>query len=253
MEKPRPQITNFLNSNRFLTMPNKTIPQKAIFFLTATILVASVAVPLALGRPIGLIYEKGQIMAFVSPILLLISSWLSWKVFVQRKKQRFDSRPISESPILFWALLAAGFLILSLDELFSLHAQLALFIVESMQKTGTPISEHFNELLPTIYLLIGVLVLLFYGKELFRFPEIRPWLATGIVCFIGAVLLNLTAPKASPMPIGRVLSDVVKLAGETCIATMLWTVWQNLKIAPNVEAFLKPNVSQKTVRVEGDK
>ena len=226
-------------------MPNKTIPTKFIFLLTATILVASVALPLALGRPIGLIYEKGQIMAFVSPFLLLISSLFSWKIFVERKERRFESRPIWESPVLFWALLSAGFFILSFDELFSLHEQLGFFIAESMQKTGTPISEHFNELLPSIYLLIGVLVLLFYGKELFQFPEIRPWLATGIVCFIGAVLLNLTAPKASPMPVGRVLSDVAKLVGETCIATMLWTVWHNLKIAPNVDAFLKSTSRKK--------
>jgi hypothetical protein len=234
-------------------MPNKTIPTKVIFLLTATILVASIALPLALGRPIGLVYEKGQVMAFVSPILLLISSWFSWKIFIHRKELRLDSRPIWESPVLFWILLSAGFLILSLDELFSLHEQLGLFIAESMQKTGTPISEHFNELLPATYLLIGVLVLLFYGKELFQFPEIRPWLATGIVCFIGAVLLNLTAAKTSPMPLGRVLSDIVKLGGETCIATMLLTVWHNLITDPTVEAFLKTNVSKKIIGVEGDK
>ena len=119
--------------------------------------------------------------------------------------------------------MALGFPLLGTDELLDLHQRFAFWLIRAYEASGATPSHYVRELLPGVYVLVGGMMLAFYGSELRYLRQSWPLLLTGAALLVGAVALNLAGGhEGEPLTGCRLLSDLAKIEGEVCLATGLF-------------------------------
>jgi len=109
-------------------------------------------------------FGEGGFTTWVSGAQLLATSYANWKIWRSRAGQ-FGRRGRHE-PIVLWALMAAGFLFLTVDELVQIHEQLDQWIHGLFGITETAVTDRLDDLLVAGYAAAGLGVLFRYRLEL---------------------------------------------------------------------------------------
>jgi len=201
---------------------------------SAAVLGAGLAIPrYLLGLRASAWFEAGGLFSYVSPVLLVLCGVASLLLFRRRRRTTCRLEPTQLSPALFWLLLALGFPLLATDELLHLHQRLALWLIQAYETSGAAPSRHMRELLPAVYVVVGGMMLAFYGGELRHLRRRWPLLLAGALLAAGAVVLNLADEGGGTLLTScRLLSDLAKIEGEVCLATGLFGSLECMECGP---------------------
>lgn len=152
---------------------------------------------LAIGIAVLLGFVKGDVgeyfgehypITWLSFFQLLVISGLSWTIF-NLYKVKFNLRHW-RSPHFIWAIIAAGFLFLALDEKFGIHEALDKFIHWSFNIKETSLTDRLDSILIGLYGLVGIITLYFYREELKKYVVIYPFLLIGFAFLLASVGLD---------------------------------------------------------------
>jgi hypothetical protein len=183
-------------------------------------------------------------MTWLSAAHLVAMGVIAWRILVLRKAQ--TRQPILRSPLLVWALMAAGFLFLAVDELFEIHEQVDRAIHSLFGITETSLTDRIDDLLVLLYLLIGLAAVCIARSELWRYRRTLPFFAAGFGLALAMVvldvltndvdLLRMFVPRAylgSVFLWAIVAEDVLKVVAE---AFFLLGFIQTLQITRRMDA-----------------
>ena len=134
-------------------------------------------------------FQEGQSVTWVSAAHLVALGLVAWRILVLRKAQ--SRQPILRSPLLIWALMAAGFLFLAADELFEIHEQVDLAIHSLFAITETNLTDRIDDLLVLLYLVIGLAAVCIARNELWRYRGTLSFFAAGFALALAMVVLDV--------------------------------------------------------------
>ena len=108
-------------------------------------------------------FGESCFVTWVSGAQLLSIAYLNWQLWRSRGG-RFVLGGWREASLL-WALIAAGFLFLAVDELVQIHEQIDQWIHALLRIKETAISDRLDDLIVAGYAVIGFSVLFVYRRE----------------------------------------------------------------------------------------
>jgi hypothetical protein len=136
-------------------------------------------------------FKESGLNTLISFMQLLLIAWLAWKVFRYRKTA--VSAVVVRPTYRLWALIAAGFVFLALDEVGKIHENLDNLLHKAFSLQKTPMTDRIDDLIIVAYAVIGLAVLYHYRAELMRFRGWLPYFALGFaLLFVGVVLDTLS-------------------------------------------------------------
>lgn len=109
---------------------------------------------------IGKRLPKDILITIVSAIQLLATSMITWKIYKTRSSQHPSYHHITFSYFV-WAIVAAGFLFLAIDEVVEIHEGIDKLIHKVFQIKETGLTDRIDDLIIGVYGLVGIGVLLF--------------------------------------------------------------------------------------------
>jgi hypothetical protein len=142
-------------------------------------------------------FQEGQSMTWLSAAHLVAMGLIAWRILVLRKAQ--TRQPILRSPLLIWALMAAGFLFLAVDELFEIHEQVDHAIHSLFGIAETSLTDRIDDLLILLYLVIGLAAVYIARGELLRYRRTLPFFAAGLVLALVMVVLDVLTNDVDPL------------------------------------------------------
>lgn len=175
----------------------------------------------------NLLKQFGEISlpTLASFIQLLLTALICWRVFkLESARVAQDNRAARPT---IWALFAAGFIYLALDEVLKLHERMDKWIHLAFRFERTVMTERFDDIIVALYM-IGALVVLFnYRRVLWKFLGTWPFFACGFAAaaimigadFLGAyqrAMINLAGPDRPDLLVTLcgVLEDSSKIIAE---------------------------------------
>ena len=109
---------------------------------------------------------------------------------------RTDSNINYQHPQTVWWFLSWGFFIAAWDELLRLHETLDRQIHKLLGVKPTHITDHLDDLFVAMYGLAGILILLFYFKEIIKFISVwRYFLGAAVMGSLSVIVDVLCADK----------------------------------------------------------
>jgi len=160
---------------------DKRSPLWAVVGIDTVAVVAAVVVGLLRGNPAKEFGERHS-MTFFSSLQLLAVAWVSWDIYRIRRPGREGS--VWRSQALIWALMAAGFVFLALDDLLMIHEKTDKLVHALLGMRETPLSSHLDDMLVALYGIVGLVLLVVYRREVLRFLTVRgPLLVAFVLAF----------------------------------------------------------------------
>lgn len=134
-------------------------------------------------------FAEEQSVTWLSAAHLLAMGFIAWRILVLRKAQ--TRQPVLRSSLLIWALMSAGFLFLTADELFEIHEQIDRAIHSLFGFTETNVTDRIDDLLVGSYLVVGLAAAWMARSELWRYRSTLPFFAAGFVLAFAMVVLDV--------------------------------------------------------------
>lgn len=171
--------------------------KRFLVLLLASDVLLSLA-PLLFGVPAKTIALESSPITLLSFAQLVASCVICWKVFRLRCP---DAKPRLDTPQAVWAIMAAGFLFLSIDEAALVHERLDLLIhaVFGIRETG--VSDRLDDVIIAAYGLFGILVLWKSRSELVRFRRVLPLIAIGFAFMFLMIALDMVTNRNDVLPL----------------------------------------------------
>jgi hypothetical protein len=191
--------------------------KRFLVLLLASNVLLSLA-PLLFGISAKAIASESSPITLLSFAQLVASSIICWKVFRVRCPY---SKPRLDTPQAVWAIMAAGFLFLSIDEAALVHERLDFLIhtVFGIRETG--VSDRLDDVIIAAYGLFGIVVLWKSRSELVRFRRVLPLIAIGFAFMFLMVALDMVTNRNDVLPLfirdpsaGETLAHWLNLAEE---------------------------------------
>mgnify|MGYP003628313295 FL=1 len=129
----------------------------------------------------------------ISGIVLLITSMICYRILNVRRK---PNAPMLSGPSRIWALIAAGFMYLALDETFSIHEKIDKMIhsVLAMEETG--LSDRIDDFIIPLYGIIGAILIYFHRTEFRSLTVFYKYLVAGFMFLCVMVFLDAFSNRA---------------------------------------------------------
>jgi DNA-binding CsgD family transcriptional regulator len=171
---------------------------------------------LLMGSPEEVFGKEASFITWVSFAQLISISIISYRIFNRRILS------ITKKEAVIWALISAGFLFLSIDEVARIHENMdSFFHKKIIHMKETAITDRLDDLIIGIYALIGIGVLYKFKKELVIFKKALPYLITSILLIFLMVITEVTANRFDLLPflikdkaIAHNVYDLFKIAEE---------------------------------------
>ena len=144
-----------------------------LLFVAAYLATAMLTGPLG---GMGLQFQEGGAVDIMTAVFLVAASVLAAACFRLRRADP-DARRI------FWLLLSAGFLFVSLDELFEFHENLDYWLRDEGLAGWPSLFRNWNDVILIAYGVAGLAVLAWFWSEIGRLPRVAPLLGLGILCY----------------------------------------------------------------------
>jgi hypothetical protein len=136
-----------------------------------------------------------QLLSFGQLVASAIICWKMFRVRCPGPNARLDA------PEAVWALMATGFLFLSIDELAQVHERLDSLIHTAFGMEETGISDRLDDVIVAAYGLLGIVVLWKSRSELVRFRCVLPLIAIGFVFTFLMVTLDMVTNRNDVLPL----------------------------------------------------
>lgn len=159
-------------------MPSRKSILLSMLFFNSTALAVAILLGFMEGN-VHIYFGERRFITGISFLQLLIISGLSWKVF-RLQAGTFNFR-IWKSPHVVWAIIAAGFLFLSFDEVLKIHENIDKVIHHIFQIQETALTDRLDDIIVGFYGLIGLGTLIYYRNELKKYVDMRPYIISGFV------------------------------------------------------------------------
>ena len=188
-----------------------------IFWANGLIVAIAVILGYRAGAPAQHFGESG-FTTWVSGAQLLAISSLSWKIWSQR-----DGRLVRggwREPSLLWALIAVGFLFLTIDELVQIHEQLDQWVHSLLGITETAITDRLDDALVAGYAVLGLGVLFGYRAELRLLRRALSLIVLGFVLLLAMIFLDMLFRNDW----ASAVEESLKLFSEAAFLTAFWRV-----------------------------
>lgn len=134
-------------------------------------------------------FGESGFVTWVSGAQLLSISYLNWQLWRSRAG-RFVQGSWREASLL-WALIAAGFLFLAVDELVQIHEQLDQWTHALLRIKETGITDRLDDLIVAGYAVIGFSVLFVYRRELRLLGGDVSLVILGCVLLLGMIVMDV--------------------------------------------------------------
>jgi hypothetical protein len=173
------------------------ITKRFLVLLLASNVLLSLA-PLFFGVSPKTLAAESSPIQLLSVGQLVASAVICWKMFRVRcpgAKSRLDT------PEAVWAIMAAGFLFLSIDESAQVHERLDFLIHTRFGIEETGISDRLDDVIVAAYGLLGIVVLFKYRSELVRFRGVLPLIASGFVFMCLMIALDMVTNRNDVLPL----------------------------------------------------
>ncbi len=151
-------------------------------------------------------FKEGYPMTWLSAFHLLAVALTAWKTFERRDPEgsrmhwkAWFSR--LDRPTSVWLLIAAGFVFLTLDEMLMLHelADIIIHFVFSIEANA--VTDRLDDVLVLLYLIPGVIALVYYWQELFPFRKAAFYLSLGMLCAMLMVAADIITNQNDIIPL----------------------------------------------------
>lgn len=172
----------------------------------------AIALALAIGIPHGNLASQFGETKFItkfSALQLLAVGWLAFQIFKARRPA--PPAPAWRTPALLWAIIAAGFCFLALDELLKIHERMDEWIHLLFGIQQTALTDRIDDLIVGLYGLIGLVVLGIYRAELKLFRPAIPYFIGGFILLFAMVAVDVGANAKDVLP-ALVREEQVKTA-----------------------------------------
>lgn len=208
------------------------------------LLIADVAIILftiSSAEDVKIYYKEFQIVTLISFLKLLVISWLNWNIFKSSggNPKKIDFKQSST----LWLIIAAGFLFLSLDEIFLIHENTdkVIHAIFGIKETG--ITDRLDDLIVFIYGILGIGILYSYREEIYRFKKAIPYLFLGFAMLFFRIIIDTITNRNDIVPLFfsnnsfiTLLNDVLavsegttKLLAETFFIAAFYYCYQKVK------------------------
>jgi hypothetical protein len=183
----------------------------------------------------------------VSFVLLLAIAWLCRAIYDLRHE---DGTGAFTGKSRVWLLMSLGFLYLAIDELFSIHEGIDLFIhwLFAMRETG--LTDRIDDVVVLAYGILGVAVLWSHRSELAVSRPALPYLLLGFSFLLLMVALDaltnrmdfirryLFLPRDYPglIFLARFSEELLKIAAAMCFLLFFHNTWRRVWNAGKLSA-----------------
>jgi hypothetical protein len=174
------------------------LTKRFLVLLLISVVLLSLA-PLLFGMSAKKLASETSPITLLSFVQLVASAVICWKVFRVRCT---DVRPRLDSPEVVWAIMAAGFLYLSLDEVVRIHERLDFAIHTLFGIRETDLTDRLDDLIVGAYGLLGIVLLWVYRAELLRYRRLLPLIGIGFVFVLATVTLDTVTNMSEVPPAG---------------------------------------------------
>ena len=195
-------------------------------------LVLAVILPAVTGTGSDMLFRRGSLMTYFSPLLLMICGIVAGIVYWERIRGRGGILDSLNTSRLIWLIVAIGFALLATDEMSNFHRSFGAWLRAAFEARGKPISPRFDDSLVWAYMAVAFLLALAYADELLNFRVVLPYLWTGAALMLLSLGLNifvpdsfmLKYPEGGRLHILSVMSDVCKIEAEAFLLSALLRV-----------------------------
>ena len=207
---------------------------KKLLLLMFIINLFFIGIGVLIGHPPEQYFAKeASYITWVSFFQLLIISNLAWQTF---KLKNTDSA-------FLWAIIAVGFLFLSIDEVIRIHENLDHIIHRTFHLKETAISDRLDDAIVGVYGLIGLWVLYVYRMELKKYKKVLPLIIIGFICVFSMVFSEMIVNRNDVLPflisdhtlvkslysLFKVLEETFKLLAEGVLLSAFYYCFKTTK------------------------
>lgn len=144
-------------------------------------------------------FSEGGFITKLSVFQLLVTSWLSYKIFQARRAMSRHSLSRDSSAV--WLIVALGFLFLAVDDIYMIHENLDHLIHEVFNMQETAITDRIDDFLVGLYGLAGIGVLIVFRDELKTYKEVFPFFICGFILLFIMVSLDMLINRNDILPL----------------------------------------------------
>lgn len=170
------------------------IPEKFFLYLLLFINFILIVLALIIGENIWDYFDEGGFITYWSAFQLAVVGFISGLIFFIRNKG-VKKVSLNAAPFI-WAIMAAGFLFLTLDEIFLIHERTDRFFHYLFQIEETNITDRLDDLIIGFYGIIGLSVLYYYRGELMKFKPVFALVVIGYVLLFITVVLDMVTNRS---------------------------------------------------------
>ena len=215
VEVKKKQVKNTRELNDFSSLPAPK--SKKILYILLGINTFLIILGLFVGTHEEVFGKEASYITWVSFAQLLSVSIISYKTFNERVKS------ITKKEAIIWAIIAVGFLFLSIDEVARIHENMdSFFHKRIIHMKETSITDRLDDLIIGIYALFGIGILYNFRNELKKFKRATPYLITSFLLVFLMVITELVSNRFDLLPfliqdknIAMSIYDFCKIAEET--------------------------------------
>ena len=143
-------------------------------------------------------FDDGGFISVLSIGQLLFIAYLCWRISILRSQQN-SLLTGWKNPSTFWQVMTAGFIFLALDEGLQIHENIDKNLHKLLNLNPDGVTDILDDLIILMYVIIGLLFLWIFKKELRKFTSALRWFIIGFGFSFLTVALDLFTQKTYPL------------------------------------------------------
>jgi len=187
-------------------------------------------------------FNEISFITLLSAIQLVACSILSWKIFKLRSLSS-SKDPASKNSGLYivWKVISLGFIYLALDEVAQIHEGLDKLIHYLFHIKETRITDRIDDVIVGIYVIIGLIILVIFKREIKIYPRINYYLIPIFILLFGMVALDTITERHDVVRFFiegkyfinlafhwlRALEEICKIIAGGILASMFYYVYKS--------------------------
>ncbi|MEM6611092.1 MAG: hypothetical protein AAF652_02350 [Cyanobacteria bacterium P01_C01_bin.72] len=174
----------------------------AVLFLETLAIALAIGIAIANGKGAYEYFGEGEPLTIISCLQILVFSILALVIFL-REKRSPDERLFKNAG--FWLILSMGAFFLALDDAFSIHEQLDVWMHKILNIQETMVTDLTDDIIVGIYLILALVYIASQWRTLGVFRSSFNYFKAGFL--LGAVMVVLDILSNNTLFVSMVTDD----------------------------------------------